>query len=801
VLAPITPAVSAVALLPVAAVGSALIGALATALSGSRTRLRNVISIATCVAVFSFLAALYDPVYRGISHGGQHLAGVQAALPGLGPSGLTFFVDPTSLLIALITAFVWLLAMVFATSYMDGEHSRARFDSFMLLTLAGNIGVLVAGDYISLFVFFEIMAVASYVLVVHGQNPQSLRAGKLYMYMSVIGGLVLLGGILMLAAFTGGTAIAPAGDKLAELPTSLAVAIPLLLMVGFATKAGMFFLHVWLPEAHPVAPSPASALLSGLMVKVGVYGILRTATVLLIHGDEAGGDLAHSIGLALMIGAVVTMVAGMVNASFCSNAKELLAYSTISQVGFIILGIGCAAVLGSEGAMAIAAVLTYIVSHAAFKATLFLTIGAVIWRAREQRFSLLGGMAYRMPWTAVAAFVATAAIVGIPGTAGFAAKSLMHHAVVEVVSESAMGHGALPTWPFLLVEALFVGVAAGTFTYSARMFILVFLGKVPAHLEHVKPESWPMRVAYVPLVALLLTVGVLPTKFVEWFVGPALAYYGLDISGHAYHLVYDPATGTSPLAILYDPSKFAPFTTPAVTENLLAVAGSVFFAGTFFLVGHKIGVFDMPLPHWASLALWYRRFARATVGTVSRLASAFDATWNRWVWTAGVDIWLPSRVPAKRAEPALVDAGARALAVSARFSTAADRLLDRVLAGALVDAWLSEFVGVSNAPASRALSATANFSTAADHALDRALTGAMVDTWLAESVTAPEGPSAPEGVTPQVSPAAPSQPLAYSLTRESLGRVLYGWRITLFILGVVVIAVVIAVATGQLVLP
>ena len=244
-------------------------------------------------------------------------------------------VDPTALIIALATAFVWLLATIFGTSYMRGEHARARFDAFMLLTLAGNIGVLLAGDYFTLFVFFEVMAIASFVLVIHGQNPQSMQAGRLYLYMSVIGGLVLLGGVMTLAAFTGTTDIVPLGDRLAELPPWLSLAIPMAILVGFATKAGMFFLHVWLPEAHPVAPSPASALLSGLMVKVGVYGILRTSTILLIPGDEAGGQLMQTVGLVLILGAVATMIVGMVNASFCSNCKELLAYSTISQVGFI----------------------------------------------------------------------------------------------------------------------------------------------------------------------------------------------------------------------------------------------------------------------------------------------------------------------------------------------------------------------------------------------------------------------------------------------------------------------------------
>lgn len=797
-LMPITPAISAVAYLPVAAVSVAAVGALAVALAGeSRTRLRDAVSIATCTAVFALLAAMFGPVYRGIEHAGQQFTGVLATFSAIGPSGVSFRVDPTALIIALATAFVWLLATIFGTSYMRGEHARTRFDAFMLLTLAGNIGVLLAGDYLTLFAFFEVMAIASFILVIHGQNPQSMQAGRLYLYMSVIGGLVLLGGVMTLAAFTGTTNIVPLGDRLAELPPWLSLAIPMAILVGFATKAGMFFLHVWLPEAHPVAPSPASALLSGLMVKVGVYGILRTSTILLIPGGEAGGQQMQTVGLVLILGAVATMIVGMVNASFCSNCKELLAYSTISQVGFIVLGIGCAAYLGAEAALAITAVIMFVLAHAAFKATLFLSMGAVIWRTREQRFSRLGGMAYRMPATAIAALVATASIIGFPGTAGFAAKSLMHHAVLEVVHESALGHGGVPTWPFLLVDAAFIAVAAGTFAYATRMFILVFLGKVPEHLRGVKPESTAMRLSYLPLVAFLLLVGVFPTKFIEWFIGPALAYYGLDVSGHAYHMVFDPATGVSGLAILYDPSRFAPFTTPAATENILGVAGSVFLAGTFFLVGHKIGVFDMPLPHWLSLSLWYRRATAALAAKVSKAASALDAAWDTIVWTVAVDMWLPSRRVAEPVPPAIVESGARALGRVAVASAVADRVLDRVLSGAMVEAWLSEREDVSQgAPGVPPLSLV-NVRSWAAQAVPY-VAPALATVMSTASTMSPDAPSRPTAETAEPRPLPPEANLVYRQTRDWL---MLAWRIALFIIGAALVWVVISIATGGVVLP
>lgn len=694
-LMPITPEVSPVAWLPAIAVGAALLGALAVSFTGSRSGLRTALSVATCSIVFGCFAALYGPVYRGVEHAGERLIGVAATLASLGPMGLTFRLDPTGLVFALITALVWLLAMIFGSSYMQHEHAQARFAAFMLLTLAGDIGVLIAGDYVTLFVFFEIMAVASYVLVIHGENPQSMRAGRLYFIMSVAGGLILLGGIVALFGLTGDASIAPEGSLLAELPRWLALGIPLAMVVGFATKAGMFFLHVWLPEAHPVAPSPASALLSGLMVKVGVYGILRTATILLIPGEEAGGALMHVMGLLLMFGAVATMIVGMVDASFSSNTKELLAFSTISQVGYILLGVACAAYLGAEAAVALTGVLVYVVGHAAAKAMLFLTIGAVMWRTGEQHLSRLGGLARKMPWTAAAAFLAAISIIGMPGTAGFAGKSLVHEALLEVIGESAAATGGAPQWEFLIVDALFVGVAAGTFAYMTRLFVLVFMGKLPKALENVRPASIAMRLSYVPLAVVILFVGLLPNKFIEWFVGPALAYYGLDVASESYHHVYDVASGVSTLPILYDPAGFSWVPHEIVVENLLALAGSVFFAGTFFLVGNKIGVFEMPTPEWAGFAVWYRRAANWSVATTTRLSAAADRGWDRAVWAVAVTPWLarPAQVVGKAY--ATVEASARALGAASGITALSDRLIDRVLGLALVDAWLSEPEGVS----------------------------------------------------------------------------------------------------------
>jgi formate hydrogenlyase subunit 3/multisubunit Na+/H+ antiporter MnhD subunit len=226
-----------------------------------------------------------------------------------------------------------MIAVLYSLAYMKHEHKRNRFYLFLLLSLGADLGVLFARNFLVLYAFFELLTLFSFVLVVHEESGEAMDAFKRYLYLGIAGGLSLLGGIILLYSTTGSLAIEP---MLAGTQGWMGYLIAAMMIAGFGVKAGMFPLHVWLPRAHPVAPTPASALLSGIMVKVGIYGIMRTL-LLFSPFSVAGAAIGHWL---LWIG-LITMLVGWVLALTQDHIKRLLAYSTISQIGYIIVGIGC----------------------------------------------------------------------------------------------------------------------------------------------------------------------------------------------------------------------------------------------------------------------------------------------------------------------------------------------------------------------------------------------------------------------------------------------------------------------------
>ncbi len=732
---PITIAISGYAWLPLVAVLVPLAGALVVALVGRLPRLRNAVAVASAFGALATVAAMYRPVIAGLEVGGELHRGLLLKLStGMYPQP-AFHVDAVGLLVAFATSLIWALASLYAVSYMSHEHAQTRFYSFLLMTLAANLGVLLAGDFFTLFLFFELMALCSYVLVVHGENPQSMRAGSLYLYMSVVGGLVLLGGVALLMGFAGTTAIAPATGEALMHSAGLRVGLVVVAMmvIGFGTKAGMFFLHVWLPEAHPVAPSPASALLSGLMVKVGVYGILRTVNIMLAPTGKGaeGWEPITLVGYVLLLAGAATMLSGMVNACFCKNCKELLAFSTISQVGYILLGLGVAAYMGRDGAMAMAGALYHIVNHAVFKSALFLAIGVVLWRTGEQELSQLGGLARYMPVTAFVAFLAMLSIIGVPGTAGFAGKSLIHEGLIEAYGfSSKLSPLGRPDWVIRFAEFIFTFTAAGTFAYSTRMFILTFLGK-PRDYGEIEPESWPMKVSLLTLGGLIVGIGLFPNFLLEKVIGPALAAFGYEPTTHAYQLLYNVQTGKSLMPILYDPRTFSAWGSTPVTTNIVAIGTAVFFAGTFYLIGHKVGVFDMPVGPWWSLAGWYRRISELLGGVIRRVAGGFDRAWDGVIVWLMVAIWLPKRPGPRRPARAAVWVR-RTLGAACGYVESANAVLDGAVSTMLVDAWLSEpWMHAERRPL-RIQVRGIEWAQWVDRAVDRVLTLALLDVWLSE---------------------------------------------------------------------
>ncbi len=458
--------------------------------------------------------------------------------------GLHFRVDIFGALFAFFSALIWFLAILFSWGYMSHQHARAHFYSwgylphqhartryfiFLMLTLGGCLGVFLAGDLFSLFLFFEMMSLTSYVLVIHNETEEAMNAGLNYLYFSVAGGLFLLTGIMLLYSTTGTISLIPQLSQL-EGSGSVRYYIAVLLIVGFGIKAGMLPLHIWLPKAHPVAPSPASALLSGIMIKVGAYGIIRVFNLVLTPA-KPGADLwrfTEETGYIIVWIAVATMFFGALMALFQSNLKRLLAYSSVSQMGYILLGVGCAAYLGYQGPIGFTAFTYHILNHAFFKSGLFLMAGAIYARTGEEELTGLGGLAGNSPVTAMAFFTAAAGLAGFPGFNGYISKTLLHHAVVEAATDA---------YPANLQPAEFIFMLTGALTacYAFRLFSGIFTGSRPAHLAGIERETLSEQLIFGAFGAAIIYLGLFPHTVINRLILPAAGGFVLD-SGAFVHL-------------------------------------------------------------------------------------------------------------------------------------------------------------------------------------------------------------------------------------------------------------------------
>ncbi len=448
------------------------------------------------------------------------------------PLSLTFRVDGLGFLFALIASFIWLMATIFALEYMNHEKNRRRFFAFFMLTFAGTIGVPLAGDLLSLLIFFELMSLASYVLVIHTQTDEAYSAGNLYLYMGIFGGMCLLTGIGIFYFNCGSLAIAPQTCLLIDF-NSYYLAAGLLMIIGFGIKAGMAPLHIWLPKAHPVAPAPASALLSGIMIKTGAYGMIRVinmiytpdSSALSVNNLAAGvSDLWAQLsgtGYIIIWFGIATMFFGVILAILQDNIKKMLACSSISQIGYIIMGIGVAAYLGYEGAMGLGGAVYHIFNHAFFKSTLFLAAGAIVYMTGELDMSKLGGLKEKMPFTTVVVLIATLGIVGMPLFNGYAGKTLLHHAIVE-----AYEHHHL--YSLFVAEKIFTITSAGTVCYFLKFIYFAFWRPAPAGLSEVKTESVLMRISMGLLALCMVLIGFSPNLILRKLIGPAMDNFVLD---------------------------------------------------------------------------------------------------------------------------------------------------------------------------------------------------------------------------------------------------------------------------------
>jgi len=417
------------------------------------------------------------------------------------PLGINLVLDGLSWLLLVAVSVVSAAAMLFSSRYMERYTAKPKYLSLFLLMVAWMNGVVLSGDIFNLFVFLEIASIASYALVGFGCEHEELEASFKYMVLGSIASLFVLFGVALVYGNTGSLNMAYISKAIqaAGLNPGLGFALALFI-VGFGLKAALVPFHAWLPDAHPSAPAPISAMLSGVLIKaLGAYALARV--VFNVFG------VTVQIGWLLIVLGILSMVAGAFLAIGQWDFKRLLAYSSISQLGYVILGIGLGGTLiaragegisGEQSAWASLAILGglfHLVNHAVYKSLLFLTSGSVEMSTGTRQLKQMGGLAEKLPLTRATCTVASASIVGIPPFSGFWSKLILVIAAV----------GAGVYW----VAAMIVFVSLLTLIMYLKVQRHVFLGELPEKLQGVKENKGSMVAAMVFLACLCVFMGLL----------------------------------------------------------------------------------------------------------------------------------------------------------------------------------------------------------------------------------------------------------------------------------------------------
>lgn len=438
------------------------------------------------------------------------------ALPGLvaAAGGVAIGLDRLGAVFLLLVTALGLLAAVYGITYTaeyDGRRSLRLFGLMFNAFLLGMALVTCAANVFTFLFAWELMAVASYFLVMtESEHADTRSAGLWYAAMTHVSLVLLLPMFLLMAPAPGATAFADLRAAAPLLPGAVRDAVFLLALAAFGAKAGIIPLHVWLPRAHPAAPSHVSALMSGVMIKLGVYGLIRVAIDFLGAGPAWWGGAVLVVGSASALGGVLYALAD-------SDLKRLLAYSSVENVGVILLGIGAGLVLRSYGLDALAmaafaAALLHTVNHACFKALLFLAAGNVLQQTHTRNMERMGGLIKGMPQTAALFLVGSAAAAGLPPLNGFASEWLVFQALLSG-GQIPPPEGAIGTPLAVGVLALTSGLAAACFV---KAFGISFLAMPRSDAAAQAREShWSARAVMAVLAAGCVALGLAAPHLVQ----------------------------------------------------------------------------------------------------------------------------------------------------------------------------------------------------------------------------------------------------------------------------------------------
>ncbi len=381
------------------------------------------------------------------------------SFPLMGVFEIHFLMDRLSMGFGILISSVYFFVTIYSVGYIHTH--RLKYYSLLTLNLVSMLGLILARDLLGFYIFFEMVSFSAYFLIIHSREREALDAGYKYIVMMLVGGLLILTAMMVLS-------IAPVAQE------NWSGVAGICFSIGCLLKAGAFPFHTWLPDAHSIAPSPVSALLSGIVIKVGLYAFFRTIQIFKL--SPIIGSVLYTL---LLYTGAVTAVFGAIMALVQSDLKRLLAYSSINQVGYILIGISLGTQGGTTGA------LFHIANHAVAKSCLFLCAGVVIERTGKRKISDLGMVAKEMPGVTTIFILASLSLMGIPPAGGFFSKLIIG------LSSAKSGH------PIITFIIFLTSVITGA--YFLRCIGFFFRGEVGYRITG-KRFSYLL---YLPLVLLV----------------------------------------------------------------------------------------------------------------------------------------------------------------------------------------------------------------------------------------------------------------------------------------------------------
>ncbi|NOX16847.1 MAG: hypothetical protein GXO87_00995 [Chlorobi bacterium] len=417
----------------------------------------------------------------------------------LGDFQILWGVNEYSQLFALLIAVLGFFTLIYSIDFMKERERLGYFYMNFLIVIGGMYGIVYSQDLISLFFFWEIMTWSSFMLVIYCcDDAQSI--GLKYFVFSAIGAYAMLTAIVLIWANLETTSLSVLFENFTNLSSGLQITVIVLFIVGFGVKSAMMPFHVWAPDAYAISPTPFTALFSGALSKMGIWGL----GIVLLKLAAQSGFYVWVQDIVAWIGAITALLATFY-AIVQTDAKKLLAYSSIGQLGYIIVGLAIGTPLSIMSALFLAML------HGIFKAMLFMSAGAVFYRTGSTDMNEVTGLIRKMPWTFLTALFGIITVAGVPPLGGFAAKWMLYEATIQ------SGH-------YFLVIVLFAASTAA-FLYLYRFIFSLFLGQEEKEYADIKEAPLTMTVPMVIMALFTLVVGVFPGIFINP-IGNAMGYFG-----------------------------------------------------------------------------------------------------------------------------------------------------------------------------------------------------------------------------------------------------------------------------------